>query len=179
MQVLTRYQVRQLQTTVAAIYNAAEILEDRTCVALDWGLCVLTSDRAIAGYRLLWYVGKNVAQISWMLLVLAWTLLREWGDRIVSDCLVTCETATDTAVQPDNLSEMVTCPDPWELPAEPMAIAPELPTPAPTLYLLPPARETMPTLPQTIRELRALCRDRGIKGAGRWTKDQCLEALTA
>lgn len=32
-------------------------------------------------------------------------------------------------------------------------------------------------LPDTIRELRSLCKEWGLKGTGRWTKARCLEEL--
>lgn len=67
--------------------------------------------------------------------------------------------------------------DPWELPTEPAAPSASIPLPLPRLLLLPPAPVAEPELPSTIRELRKLCTDRGHKGAGRWTKAQCLAAL--
>lgn len=68
-------------------------------------------------------------------------------------------------------------PDPWELPTHPRTdvLATRL-FPIPALLLLPPAKPA-PALPDTIRELRQLCKQQGIKGSGRWTKAQCLAAL--
>lgn len=71
-------------------------------------------------------------------------------------------------------------PDPWETELPPCSPLPLIP-PTPHLLLLPPAAPEVaePPLPDTIRELRKLCKERGLKGAGRWTKAQCLTALAA
>lgn len=97
--------------------------------------------------------------------------------------------------EPEITPEPELIPNPWELPldeAPVTASAPVAPL-APTLYLLPPAKEQptagkprrkakatpAPAFPTTVRELRKLCTERGLKGAGRWTKAQCLAALGA
>ncbi|MEX0271200.1 hypothetical protein AB3R30_18850 [Leptolyngbyaceae cyanobacterium UHCC 1019] len=65
-----------------------------------------------------------------------------------------------------------------ELEPEPLEIRPRRRRTA-ALAITPSALrvEEVPALPGTIRELRKLCTQRGIKGAGRFSKAQCLAAL--
>lgn len=172
VQVLTAHQVRQLAITARAAYEAAEILEDRTCAVLDRVLCALTSDRAIAGYKLAWYVAKNVAQISWMTGVLLFTLGREWINKFVASCLEVPTTEPESTPEPAITDDD----DVWAAAVEPVQAIATPPAPKPVL-LLPPAQDDLST--KTTHQLRRLAVAQGHKGAGRWNKTRLLEVLTA
>lgn len=124
---------------------------------------------------------------------------RVFGRELAAEFVPPCEVG-EVAYEVVEFAPIVA--DPWELPAEPAPVAPVAPLYPATPYLLalPPAREVAaapkskrtrkpaaskpapaptPALPTTVRELRKLCTARGMKGAGRWTKQQCLDALAA
>lgn len=176
MQLLSTRETRQLALTAQAAWDALVLVEDATCHTLDRLLVAATSPQAIRAYRLGWAIIRETVLLtaaaafySGVLTRHATRALMSWADGYIADC----QTLPVVA-------EVEQIPDPWEIPTPPLPVAPLPPlSPSPQL-LLPPARESAVSaaeLPTTIRELRKLCKAQGHKGAGRWTKEQCLAAL--
>jgi hypothetical protein len=157
MKVLTAAHTASLRATVAASYEALILVEDIFCHSLDRVLLALTSDRAIAAYRLTWQVTRFAVCLAMAASfyggVLArhlWERFQDWADGYVAACQVPPETTLEI---PDP-AELL--PDPWETPVEfaivPVALPPVAGNSAPP-PALPPAK-IEPTLEPVSRPRR-------------------------
>lgn len=134
MQVLTASQFRQLRLTVEAAYDAIVLIEDAFCHTLDRVLVALTSEKAIAAYR----ITAKVAYHSVMLTAAAafyagvltrqgWELFVKWAAEYVAKCETPIEVSPSPELEaPEPVAEV--------LPPSQMVV-----NPSPTL-LLPPAK---------------------------------------
>lgn len=152
----------------ASCYVALRLTEQTLRPSIERVWAKLTSDEALDLYAYVIVFLHDIAILSARLAISAGRDCRRWADAYVDTCLVQTSPAVESLL-----------PDPWESPLEavermeaPAAIYPAVPY----LLLLAPGKDDAQPLPTTIRELRQLCQK---KGAARWNKDRCVQALTA
>lgn len=106
MQLLTTREIKNLKTTVTAMYQALEIVEDVFCSTLDTTLVALTSKRAIAGYKAVW----ACCELVYLLGVICFLSLKQWLDPLSRPAIV------GELVVPAPIQEPESIPDPWTTP---------------------------------------------------------------
>lgn len=168
MQVFTTAQIKQLNITAQAAYDALVMVEDAVCTTLDRVLCAATSDQAIRFYRTAWEVTKITAILAGGLAFYAgvlsrygWEWLMEQCDRMVAECQIS-EAEPEVLALPvpaiagllppakEKLAEEVS---PWDLPTPRVLITPIRiwNSEFPAAHLLPPASE--PTIAEALTEV--------------------------
>lgn len=147
MQVLTEKQVQQLNITAQSAWDALVLVEDAFCHAVDRVLVALTSERAIAGYRLLWFIVSELTIIAWMLMKLGVTVFQQWANGLVESCLEQpVEESVQEAIAP--VTEEPS-PDVWDAPTQTVCLlASEVVVSAPVMPLMAPAPEVVDVQPK-------------------------------